>query len=152
VLQENRDENCVRSIAFYFPSYSRGYLSVYIRCVNNESDEQKTTENEESDSEMISKRYHPKKERKTSRERDDLGKSLDHPLTTRHWSRASDREVHMTASCIDRPGLNGRPVWQRDNAVGRTRVGEMSNNLMARRTMFLRELLLSFFLGMLIHP
>jgi hypothetical protein len=53
----------------YFPSYSRGCLSVYIRCVNNESDEQKTTENEESDSEMISKRYHPK-DRKTSRERE----------------------------------------------------------------------------------
>jgi hypothetical protein len=38
--------------------------------VNNESDEHKATEKEESESEMISKRYRPKKERKTSRERE----------------------------------------------------------------------------------
>jgi hypothetical protein len=70
LLEEKRDENGVRSIAFIFPLFSQGCLSVYIRGVNNESDEQKTTENEESDSEMISKRYHPKQERKTSRRRE----------------------------------------------------------------------------------
>jgi hypothetical protein len=70
-LEEKRDENGVRSIAFISPLFTRLSIGkLYIRCVNNESDEQKTTEKEESKSEMISKRYHPKKERKTSRERE----------------------------------------------------------------------------------
>jgi hypothetical protein len=71
LFEEKRDENGVRSIAFIFPPIHEAVcLSVYIRCVNNESDEQKTTENEESESEMISKRYHPKKERMMSRKRE----------------------------------------------------------------------------------